>query len=155
MANGIQWLNMFLSNAAKGTLELVHQCKSLGWLINEAKSELVHKQQIVFLGEKLHFASMIAYPTAERRETVCTIIESAITEQQLQFGKAESLLGLDPPQGRLKRGLSQGPHRSRDRSPAFLHCSGSEKLRDSGVPSPQIEVRKKLPSKTKVSQLRS
>ena len=146
MANGIQWLNMFLSNAAKGTLELVHQCKSLGWLINEAKSELVHKQQIVFLGEKLDFASMIAYPTAERRETVCTIIESAITEQQL---------GLDPPQGRLKRGLSQGPHRSRDRSPAFLHCSGSEKLRDSGVPSPQIEVRKKLPSETKVSQLRS
>ena len=146
MANGIRWLNMFLSNAAKGTLELVHQCKSLGWLINEANLELVHKQQIVFLGEKLDFASMIAYPTAERRETVCTIIESAITEQQL---------GLDPPQGRLKRGLSQGPHRSRDRSPAFLHCSGSEKLRDSGVPSPQIGVRKKLPSETKVSQLRS
>ena len=90
------WLNMFLSKrkASRGTLELVHQCKALGWLINEKKSELVPTQQIVFLGEKLDFAAMIAYPTAERKETVCAIINAAISDRQLQFGRAESLLGL-------------------------------------------------------------
>ena len=39
--------------------------------------------------------------------------------------------------------------RSRDRGPAFLHGPGSEKLRDSGVPSPQIEVEEKLLSNTR------
>ena len=61
---------------------------------NEAKSELVPKQQIVFLGEKLDFASMVAYPKAERRETGCTIIDSALTKLQLRFERVESLLGL-------------------------------------------------------------
>ena len=90
------WLNMFRSKsqARAGTEQLLVQCKKLGLLVNEAKSELVPTQQIVFLGERLDFVQMRAFPTTDRKESVTSLIDQALRMGQLPFAKAESLLGL-------------------------------------------------------------
>ena len=90
------WLSLFRrrSMAVLQTQQLVRLCCHLGLLVNHAKSELVPKQSIVFLGERLDFRSLTAYATSERQSQVIALIDQAVTDKGLPFHKAESLLGL-------------------------------------------------------------
>ena len=90
------WLNLFLSfdQAVALTQKLLELCERLGLMVNAKKSELAPKQSIIFLGERLDFSQLRAFPTEERQQAIVPKLRKAIEDKHLLFPKAESLLGL-------------------------------------------------------------
>ena len=52
------------------TVSVIQETQSLGWVINQQKSNLVPTQQPIFLGALLDLQAGVAYPTEERRNAI-------------------------------------------------------------------------------------
>ena len=75
------------------THALLLLCRQLGLLVNEAKSELIPSQSIVFLGEQLDLVTGTAFPAEDRENAIRTTISRILQEGEVSFVEAESLLG--------------------------------------------------------------
>ena len=90
------WLQLHLNprELSRQTTQLINQCIRLGLIVNQAKSEIVPMQKIVFLGDLLDFEAGIIYPTASRFEAINDRIFQITKHEHAPFRLIQSLVGL-------------------------------------------------------------
>ena len=74
------WFNAGMNRdlLAKQTLQLIDKCISLGLLVNLEKSEIIPKQIIIFLGDQFDFTKGMVFPTNDRLEKICKLIQMVL-----------------------------------------------------------------------------
>ena len=87
-------LNIDMALLTHQTVNLLQQAARLGLLINHAKSEVVPKQTIVFLGDMLDFVQGMVFPTQVRFSAICGKVSLITKHQDATFMHVHSLLGL-------------------------------------------------------------
>ena len=94
--------------SSHNTKVVVDLTESLGWMINQVKSELIPTQVFSFVGYKYHLKSALVKPTQERWQKVQALILRITNQSALTARHLMSLIGLLAstekmvPEGRLR-----------------------------------------------------